>query len=357
MDTITQALLGAVVAEAGGFREKLGPRALGFGALCAAIPDLDIAAAVAGEWATMIHHRGITHSLVAYPVMAPALGWLHWRLRERDRRKRADESHADPPAAAASWHGWAWLAFFALLSHPLLDVCTSYGTQLLFPLTDRRFAIDAVSIIDFLYTLPLVVAVLISRSARFTRARARQIAVGVLAGTTLYLGIGLWQGERAKAWAAEELTAEGFEVATMRALPSRLNIWLRRILARDPAGNIRIGYVSTLAPRRPIPFMSVPPAEDPLVADALRSEHGELLIWFSGGMLSAEVERGPGGAIVHFSDLRFGAITRPNWGGMGAAAHYDSAGNLVGFHRERRFTDMDFGAELSATWAAMWGRL
>ena len=49
MDTVTQMLLGAVVAQAG-FRRRLGRRAIVAGAVLAAVPDFDIVAGwVGGE--------------------------------------------------------------------------------------------------------------------------------------------------------------------------------------------------------------------------------------------------------------------------------------------------------------------
>ena len=39
-------------------------------------------------------------------------------------------------------------AVVGYLSHILLDACTSFGTQVLWPLTDRRFAASIVAVID-----------------------------------------------------------------------------------------------------------------------------------------------------------------------------------------------------------------
>jgi len=50
----------------------------------------------------------------------------------------------------------------ALFTHVLLDAFTSYGTQLFLPFTDWRVSFDSISIIDPVYTLPLLVGVLLS---------------------------------------------------------------------------------------------------------------------------------------------------------------------------------------------------
>jgi inner membrane protein len=53
-------------------------------------------------------------------------------------------------------------SFLALFTHILLDAFTSYGTQLFLPITDWRVSFDSISIIDPVYTIPLLVGVLLS---------------------------------------------------------------------------------------------------------------------------------------------------------------------------------------------------
>jgi inner membrane protein len=60
VDTATQALLGAVVGQAG-FSHKLGRRALGWGALGGLLPDLDVLANLThGPFGEFLHHRGLS---------------------------------------------------------------------------------------------------------------------------------------------------------------------------------------------------------------------------------------------------------------------------------------------------------
>jgi inner membrane protein len=77
-----------------------------------------------------------------------------------------------------------WLA---LVTHPLLDAMTVYGTQLALPFSNHPYGVGSVFIIDPLYTVPLLVGgmwALVSRGAR--RGLAAN-AVG-LAISTAYLG-------------------------------------------------------------------------------------------------------------------------------------------------------------------------
>ena len=47
-------------------------------------------------------------------------------------------------------------AIMGTLSHGLLDACTSYGTRLYWPFSQYRESWDLISIIDPLFTLPML---------------------------------------------------------------------------------------------------------------------------------------------------------------------------------------------------------
>ena len=157
MDTVTQIVLGSAIAEAA-FREKLGRSAIFFGALCGWLPDIDFFFHPSGSWEALQEHRGMTHSLVFLTAMAPILGGGAFLA---DRRIRGDRHSGEA-------RDWILLAFWALITHPLLDLCTSYGTQIFYPFSDYRYATDAISIIDFIYTLPLLLAAILAFRASFS---------------------------------------------------------------------------------------------------------------------------------------------------------------------------------------------
>lgn len=335
MDTFTQAALGATVAQAG-FGKRLGPKAALAGALLGALPDLDIISAAWGPWASMVHHRGITHSLLFAPVMAPLLGWLTWRLM-----KRRD-----------SWWRWSHLAFWALITHPLLDLFTSYGTQLLAPLSDRRFAIDGVSIVDPIYTLPLFAALVVAWVWR-ARPRVGTVAAAVvLALTTGYLFWGLAESRKAQRLAVTQLASEGFRAEHVRAQPS-LFIWMWRVVARDQDGNLRIGSVSTYRPTR-MDFVAVDRPGEPLIDQALASERGQLFEWFADGMISYRIELHGDRKRLVLEDQRYGLVTEPEVAFWGAHADFDADGRLLTLDRYQQRPSGKMAHALAASWRMMW---
>ena len=117
MDPVTHVALGAVVAHTAA-RRTLGARVLVVGAVAGALPDIDTFLSLSGDYFDeLMLHRGITHSLFFAPVVGPLLGCALWRLERRGGTERL--------------RAWIVALTLALLSHPLLDVTTSYGIQLL----------------------------------------------------------------------------------------------------------------------------------------------------------------------------------------------------------------------------------
>ena len=128
MDPFSQAALGAVVAQSISSQlipdRTIGYRAAVYGALAGAMPDIDVLFSLNGDFIDqLVSHRGITHSLRFAPGIGPLLGWLVWRRR---RRK-------DPNVDSRELWDWIIALSLAVLSHPLLDLLTTYGTQLLLP--------------------------------------------------------------------------------------------------------------------------------------------------------------------------------------------------------------------------------
>ncbi len=148
MDSLTQIALGIAVAEvcAG---KTLGNRTFLYGAVLGTLPDLDV---LVGKFLNPVDgvmiHRGISHSLALFVVLAPLLGYLI-AIIERQRIRIFSA---------------ITMVFWCLFTHVALDMFTSWGTQLFWPLPDR-IAFKTIFVVDPLYTIPLAVAlVLVWRS-------------------------------------------------------------------------------------------------------------------------------------------------------------------------------------------------
>ncbi len=337
MDTVTQVLLGASIGEAA-FGRKLGKKALVFGGLCGLFPDLDILADWVDPWAQFTFHRSVTHSVLVLPFLALLFGWLAWRAWGREGRPRT----------------WIHLAFWALVTHPLLDICTAYGTQLFWPLSHRRISLDGVASLDFFYSLPLAAVVILGLFRRRDPSKHKKWAWAALAYTTAYLCLGVYLAGPAKAEAEKQLVAAGFHPVETRATPTMFNLFLRRVVARDARGNLRVGYVSVLAPR-PIRWARLDLPGDPLVTKALQSPGGKRFTWFAQGMVAASLERTPKGAVVTLWDERYGMGLDPGRAVFKVKAYFNKTGRLLEVRPLNRDLSTDYLAEIRLRWRLLWG--
>lgn len=205
MDPLSQATLGAAAAQSLIKKSDLARIAL-IGALAGMAPDLDVLIQSSTDPLLQLeYHRQFTHSLIFIPVGALVCAIAFWPFMRRHMSFRA-----------------IWLTALAgYATHALLDACTTYGTLLLWPFSDARIAWNTISVIDPVFTLPLlgfVIAAGVKKSQFIGRLGMAWVA--------LYLSIGVIQEERAIA-AGEALAADrGHAPAVVSAKPSFGNLLL-----------------------------------------------------------------------------------------------------------------------------------
>ncbi len=205
MDPLSQGALGAAAAMVLAKPERLGWAAL-LGGLSGMAPDLDVLIRSSTDTLLFLEvHRQFTHSLVFIPVGAMLCSLA-----------------AIPLTRGKIPLLWIYgFCFAGYATHGLLDACTSYGTQLLWPFSDLRIAWNLVSVIDPLFTVPLVTIGLAAASLR-----RPGLAFVAVAWALAYLSLGYAQRERA--WqVAEELAAHrGHQATGLQVKPSFGNLLL-----------------------------------------------------------------------------------------------------------------------------------
>ena len=287
-----------------------------WGAAAGALPDIDVLFALVGDdFDQLVMHRGITHSLLFAPVIGPLLGWLLWR-RGRSRGR-------GPPDSLTAWIGAMTVA---LWSHPLLDVLTPYGTQLLMPFSNIRFAIHAMPIIDPLYTLILIAgAVVAARWA--SRSRGRLVSAGAVALSTAYLGYGWYLNEAARSFAANQLAQEGITNAEVHAFPTIFQIHYRRVVARLPHEDMT-GFLSMWDPCH-INWQTARNHRGGSVEAVLATREGKIFNWFTLGFTHASLDSTDEGTRVLLSDLRYGFDDDPRTSVFAAEGLIDKTNSLI----------------------------
>jgi len=182
MDPITHFMTGANLGRSG-FNRKTAYATLAM-TLAAEAPDIDIFWGFRGPLVGFEHHRGITHTLIAAPVLALVTTAVVWLIHKA--RRKPLKPGLPPPR----W-GLIWLfALIADLSHLLLDYTNNYGIRPFFPFNPRWYARSIVFIIDPLIFLALLGAIgARTGGANVLRATARVTFWGALA-MALTAGIG-----------------------------------------------------------------------------------------------------------------------------------------------------------------------
>ena len=330
MDSLTHLFVGGAIAAA------IAPAsqrraALLAGAAINTLPDLDVLPLFLTDDPVirMTWHRAATHSLLVLPLAAWVLWW--W-FRRRGGRV------AEAPVR------WFWIFQAVLLSHPLLDAFTVYGTQLLWPLPVPPAMWSSLFIIDPAFTAPLVVGCLVAAWAG-ARPMAQRALVASLAVSTAYLGWSLAAKAMVERAAERSLVAMGLGDAPRFSVPMPFNTLLWRVVAMTPEGFVE-GERSLVADRGPIRFTHH--RSDTAALAAVRETPAvERLLWFNHHFAKAEVRDG----VLVLTDLRMGA--EPDYSFRFAVAERDGAGWRAIPTQQMRWP-WEASRRLGGMWTRIW---
>lgn len=343
MEPITHFLTGACIGRAGLNRRTA--YATLAAVLAAEAADMDVLWGLRGPVEELKHHRGISHTFIAVPVIAGAVVgvvWLvdRWRMQRRARKMLALSQKMTAPsgtdvmlhAKAAQPINWFWLygtAVIAALSHLLLDWTNNYGVRPFFPFNPRWYAGSFVFIGEpvlwALLLLALIVPALLGLAdaeigARRKKFRGRGWAIFALAGM---VSLWCWRwAEHAQALVLVENTqVASAPVLRVAAEPYPLNPfrWHLILETRDfyqfAEVNTRTGEIDS----DPATDVLYKPPPTPATEAAKRTPLGQVYLdwgrWAvvrdlgpvpAPGMDPPQLAKGRQWTTVQFSDLRFG---------------------------------------------------
>lgn len=337
MEPVTHFLTGACIARAG-LNRKTAYATLA-AVLAAEAADLDIVWTLGGPVEELKHHRGITHTFVAAPVVAGVvvglIALLHLWQDQRRQRKLAtiklEPGAPIPDRLQPKTIHWGWLygtALIAALSHLLLDWTNNYGVRPFFPFNPRWYAGSFVFIAEpVLWALLLLALVmpwlfgLADREigARRNPFRGRGWAIFALAGMVVLWG---WRwSEHAHALAlVQNAQIASAPVKRMAAEPYPVNPFRWHVIVetadfyQTAEVNTRTGEVDS-DPQRDVLYK--PPA-DAAVEAAKRTPLGQVYLDWGIWAVVRDVGQEPVAGMdppqlppnrqwttVEFTDLRF----------------------------------------------------
>lgn len=225
MDPLSQAVVGASLSQCFAKRDNLKIASI-TGVLGGVLPDIDVLiSSTTDPLLALQFHRHFTHSLIMVPILALPVALLVWYFSKKKISLKEIYLYA----------------FLGVLTHGLLDSCTSYGTQLLWPFTNMRVAWNNISIIDPLFTIPALLAVLWA-----DRKKSLRIARATFAYMIAYLLLGVYQREVATTLAKELASKRAHNYVRIEAKPSIGSLALWRTLYETPEGVFYVDAVNTL---------------------------------------------------------------------------------------------------------------
>jgi inner membrane protein len=189
--------------------------------------------------------------------------------------------------------------YLSFATHSLADFFTVYGTQIFWPLTNYPFAHSILFIVDPIYTIPLLVAVI---SALLMRDidRALKINAGMLGLSTLYLVWSTGAKSVIDDRVQNELAINGISAEVYESTPAPLNTLLWRGVVVDDDQYFEI-WASIFDDVDQIQIQGFPRNEE-LISAIVDHPKIERLRWFTKGQY--KVWQSDDKIII--SDLRMG---------------------------------------------------
>ncbi|MBK7880346.1 MAG: metal-dependent hydrolase [Saprospiraceae bacterium] len=358
MDSLTQMVLGAACGEAV-LGRKIGNKALIWGAFAGTIPDLDVLSNFfMGDLDALAFHRGPMHSLLFACIMPFPLAWMVLKFYGSGIYNRKEYRTVgfitstlffilmagilsfllifligskgyflpvllaiglyflikdlykeyltkDQEHPQVSYKEWAWLFFYAIVTHPILDAFTTFGTRLFWPFSDVRVSLSNISIVDPIYTIPFLATVI--ACGFYSRTdRRRQITNWVGIGVScFYMMATMSTRKHVDKVMESSLSKQGIVPDKMISTPTIFNNILWFSIAQKDS-NYYCGYYSLFDKERKIDSIRVLPQNQYLVKEFMDQKELKILTWFSEQYYNL-MDLGNGR--LQYNDLRYGTLS------------------------------------------------
>lgn len=399
MDSLTQIVLGAAVGEAV-LGKKVGNRAVLWGGIAGTIPDLDV---IANQLTTPLHalalHRGPTHGLIVCASLAFILGWLVQRMYRLSWHKWLGVAGwallvagvglgimaGGKFSATASVSGflvllisgwiiwrryfvrpyespevrvWDWQKLFlwSLITHPILDCFTTYGTQIFWPFSNTRVAFNNIAVADPLYTLPFLLCLGIAMY--YPKAHPRRVMWNNrgLIISCFYMAFTLFNKTRVNTVFESSLMKQGIEWNRYMTTPTILNNVLWSGVAETDSA-FYYGQYSFFDSTKIFQLHRLDKTPVDLEQKTANDHTLNTLRWFSDDYYVFNESTSD---TIYFYDLRFGTFkmkrTDPEKYVFKFNIYRESAGNYVLKDQGERPRDANFAEAFGALWDRIMGR-
>lgn len=400
MDSLTQIVLGAAVGEAV-LGKKVGNRAMIWGAIAGTIPDLDVFANYfMSPIDALAFHRSYSHSILFNFVLAFVLGWsVHLLYQKSWHRwvgvtvwgilgillfgflgfrngfsgiglllfigliagwsyllyKRYFRSSYETPEAPIS--GWIWLFLLALITHPILDCFTTYGTQIWLPFSDKRVAFNNISVVDPLNTLPFLMCLITaSFFNRLNPSRKFWNNIGILI-SSMYMILTIINKTRVNSIFENSLAIADVQYDRFMTTPTIFNniLWYGIAETKD---SYVYGLYSFLDKDKKFILHTQPKNYKTLGNPFMEDNTLQTLQWFSDGYFDVKLLNAN---LYEYTDLRFGSMPINQSGEDNAVFKFqlrkNENGSIELLKNRQRPENFDIKTAFQSLWNRILGRI
>ena len=396
MDSITQIVLGAAVGEAV-LGKKVGNRAILWGGIAGTIPDLDV---IANQLTTPLHalalHRGPSHGLIVCAGMAFILGFLVQRMYKLTWHKwlgvigwsllvlsigvgtmAAGKFSAQSSVSSfilvgvsgwiiwrryfvrlyvspeASVWEWQKLFLWSLITHPILDCFTTYGTQIFWPFSNTRVAFNNIAVADPLYTVPFLLCLGIAMYYPKSHPRRTMWNNRGIIISSFYMALTLFNKTRVNTVFESSLLKQGIEFERFMTTPTILN----NVLWSGVAETDSAFYYGQYSFFDSVKVFKLQKLEKtlPNLEDKTSNDHTvNTLRWFSDGYY---VFSEPNPDSLYFYDLRFGTFKMKRTDPEKYVFKFNIIRDTNGAYILKDQGERPRGANFSEAFGALWDRI
>ncbi len=271
MDPLTQGVVGAIAAQQITSKKKMFCAAIvGFFSGMAA--DLDILIRSSNDpFLALEFHRNFTHSIVFIPIggLVCAITFYYLFLKRYG-------------------FGFKNTYFFSTAgyaTHGLIDSCTSYGTQLFWPFSNYRVSWDIISIIDPLFTLPLLFLIF------FSIFKKKKLYIYIATcWIFLYFLVGYIQHDRAIYIGKHLALSRGHNLIKINAKPSFANLLVWKVIYTTKTNfvvdAVKVGFNTKVYKGSEIEILNIKKEFPELNVNSQQAKDIERFKWFSDGYVA-----------------------------------------------------------------------
>ncbi len=392
MDSLTQIVLGAAVGEAV-LGKKVGNRAMVWGGIAGTIPDLDVFANLfMSPIEALAFHRSVTHALIFSIFASPIFMWLaHQFYRQKIYQQQtykttisgllimafisfwgglmyfsAKGGHlpvflilvgigASVFFLRSIWKYWRyptpevkmdevmmkdWVLLFGLgfLTHTLLDAFTPFGTQLFLPFSDVRVSLDAIAVVDPIYTIPFLLCLIVIAFLNKDNPKRQIINWLGIGLSSTYLILTLYHQTVMQSKFEALLQDRKITYSRVSVIPTIFNNVLWQCVAETDHHFLFTNYSMFDENLNKIKIVEIPKNHELLTAYEDNREV-KILKWFSKGYYN--VEQNADGSL-QYNDLKVAVIPAEIFGKMTFAMSYTISKTGSGLMIEEKSERGDF---------------